>query len=113
MDDPIVGYRVTLGSGRFAEHTMKTLAYGRKPKWLKGGWVHEEWYGFHILYLNGLTAWAYIHEYNQLTVMGPRDDPERALPIAENLAGKLGTVRPLTQKDLDREYAEEYERLNG
>ena len=35
-------YRVTLANGRYADRVLKTLVYGRKPKWLVGGWADED-----------------------------------------------------------------------
>lgn len=107
-----VAYRVKLGSGRSADRVLKTLCYGRKPKWLSGGWVTESRYSFlFVLPSQGCTLTAMLDYGDELDVLS-KERPDAALYVAENLAGKRGTVTPLTQADLDREFAEEYERAN-
>lgn len=109
-------YRVTLANGRYADRVLKTLVYGRKPKWLVGGWADEDrlfWCGRVNIIVYGMGSVSAVrHEYNQITVRADHDNHDTALYVAEQLAGKRGTVKPLTHEDLDREFAEQYERGN-
>lgn len=109
-----VAYRVKLGSGRSADRVLKTLCYGRKPKWLSGGIATEDgmYSGFTFIVPPMGAVFVLRHDICSITVV-VRNSPKAALCVAENLAGKRGTVTPLTQADLDREFAEEYERANS
>lgn len=108
-----VAYRVKLGSGRSADRVLKTLCYGRKPKWLSGGIATEDtlWHGFTFVLPSRGSVFVTVHDIYSATVCA-KFSPKAAIYVAENLAGKRGTVTPLTQADLDREFAEEYERAN-
>jgi len=109
-----VAYRVPLANGRYADRVLKTMCYGRKPKWLNGGLVTEDvaWSGFNIVVLDMGAVFATRHSLQSITI-NARTSHDTALYVAEQLAGKRGTVKPLTQEDLDREFAKQYERDNA
>jgi hypothetical protein len=110
-----VAYRVTLANGRYADRVLKTMCYGRKPKWLVGGWADEYHHCkgmFNIVLIDMGSTTASVHDFTEITVRANHDNHDTALYVAEQLAGKRGTVEPLTQEDLDREFAEAYRDAN-
>ena len=112
--EDVIGYRVLLGGGRFAESVIGRLIYGHRPKWLtaQGGFTSSNIHGAAAtVSLFGLGASTVVRdEYNNVLVY---PEGEGSLVVANGLAGKVGKVTPYTHGDWCDDYAKDQQKLEG